>query len=188
MPKITMIIKDSNIRTACCFAEPRTPRIPIGFDEKNSDCLRLKQVLKEQAVYLIETLGVTHFISGVDLDVGQFVAEIVLDLKRDYPEITLECVIPYEDQAANWTIAQRDRYFSIVERCDNETLLQSHYSKDCIRKKKEYMVKQSNYVLVVWNGKPGGEGEILSIARTLGKIMILINANTFEVRTDSNKH
>jgi len=94
----------------------------------------------------------------------------------------------YEDQAANWTIAQRDRYFSIVERCDNETLLQRHYSKDCIRKKKEYMVKQSNYVLVVWNGKPGGEGEILSIARTLGKIMILINANTFEVRTDSNKH
>ncbi|TGE37165.1 DUF1273 family protein [Desulfosporosinus fructosivorans] len=183
-----MIIKDSNIRTACCFAEPHTPSIPIGFDEKNADCLRLKQVLKEQAVYLIEAVGVTHFISGVDLGVGQFVAEIVLDLKRDYPETTLECVIPYEDQAANWTIAQRDRYFSIVERSDKETLLQRHCSKDCIRKKKEYMVKQSNYVLVVWSGKPGGAGKILSIARTLGKILILISTNTFEVRTDSNKH
>ena len=185
---MTMLIKEANIRPACCFAGPRPQSLPLGFDEENAGCLRLKQVLKEQAVYLIEALGVTHFISGVDLGVGQFAAEIVLDLKRDYPEITLECVIPCEDQAAKWTIAQRDRYFSIVERCDKETLLQRHYTKDCIKKKKEYMVKQSNYVLAVWNGKPGGAGNILSFARTLGKTVILIDPNTFEVRTDSNKH
>ena len=179
---MTMLIKEANIRPACCFAGPRPQSLPLGFDEENAGCLQLKQVLKEQAVYLIEALGVAHFISGVDLGVGQFAAEIVLDLKRDYPEVTLECVIPCEDQAANWTIAQRDRYFSIVERCDKETLLQHHYSKDCIRKKKEYMVKQSNYVLVVWNGKSGSSGKLLSIARTLGKIVILIDSNTYEVR------
>jgi len=182
LPKIAMIIKDANIRTVCCFSEPSTKSFQIGFDENNAGSLRLKQVLMEQAVYLIEAMGVTHIISGVDLCVGQFFAEIVLDLKRDYPEVTLECVIPCEDQAANWTIAQRDRYFSIVERCDKETLMQRHYSKDCIRKKKEYMVKQSNYVLEVWNGKSGGSGKLLSIARTLGKIMILIDSNTYEVR------
>lgn len=137
-----------------------------------------------QAVYLIEAMGATHFISGVDIDVGQLFSEIVLDLKRDYPEITMECVIPYEDQAANWTIAQRDRYFSIVERCDKETLLQRQYSKDCFKKKKEYMIKQSNYVLVVWNGKSVEAGKILSSARTLGKTVILVDPNTFEVRTD----
>ncbi|OLN27936.1 hypothetical protein [Desulfosporosinus metallidurans] len=46
------------------------------------------------------------------------------------------------------------------------------------------MVKQSNYVLVVWNGKPGGARKILSFARTLGKIVIQIDPITFEVRTD----
>jgi Uncharacterized protein conserved in bacteria len=177
-----MIIKDTSIRTACCFSEPCTKSFHIRFDENNAGNLRLKQVLMEQAVNLIEAMGVTHFISGVDLFLGQFIAEIVLELKRDYPEVTLECVIPCEELAANWTIAQRDRYFSIVERCDKETLLQHHYSKDCIRKKKEYMVKQSNYVLVVWNGKSGSSGKLLSIARTLGKIVILIDSNTYEVR------
>ncbi|WP_291299591.1 hypothetical protein [Desulfosporosinus sp. BICA1-9] len=29
----------------------------------------MKQVLMEQAVYLIEAMGVTHFISGVDLHI-----------------------------------------------------------------------------------------------------------------------
>jgi len=104
----------------------------------------------EQVVYLIEAMGVTHFISGVDLCVGQCVAEIVLDFKRDYPEVTLECVIPCEDQAANWTIAQRDRYFSIVERCDKETLLQRHYSKDCIRKKRNTW--SNRVIMCLWYG------------------------------------
>nr|WP_042334666.1 SLOG family protein [Desulfosporosinus meridiei] len=176
-----MILEGAKIRTACCLSGLSIKSFHIGFDENIAGSLRLKQVLMEQAVYLIQAMRVTHFISGVDLCVGQFFAEIVLDLKRDYPEVTLECVIPCEDQAANWTIAQRDRYFSIVERCDKETLLQHHYSKDCIRKKKEYMVKQSNYVLVVWNGKPGSSGKLLSIARTLGKIVILIDSSTYKV-------
>jgi len=44
------------------------------------------------------------------------------------------------------------------------------------------MVKQSNYVLVVWNGKSGSAGKLLSIARTVGKIVILIDSNTYEVQ------
>jgi len=89
-----------------------------------------------------------------------------------------------KEQAANWTIAQRNKYFSIMERCDKETLLQRHNSKDCIRKKKEYMVKKSNNVLVVGNSKSGGIGKIVAFARTLGKTVILIDLNPFEVGTD----
>jgi len=42
--------------------------------------------------------------------------------------------------------------------------------------------KHSNYVLAVWNGKSGSAGKLLSIARTLGKIVILIDSSTYEVR------
>lgn len=185
---MTMLTKEASTKLACCFAGPQPQSLPFGLDEENADCLRLKQVLKEQTVYLIEALGVTHFIGGVDLGVGQYAAEIVLDLKRDYPEIILECVIPCENQAEKWTVAQRERYFSIVEHCDKETLLQHHYTRDCMKKRKEYMVNQSNYVLAVWNGKPGGTYNILSFARILGKPVIVIDPDTFEVHSDSNKH
>ena len=176
-----MKIKNTTLKTACCFSELPTKYFLISFDEKNT--VRLERLLIERLVYLIETMEVTHFISGIDLGVEQFVAEIVLGLKRNYPEITLECVIPYEDQAANWTIAQRNKYFSIMERCDKETLLQRRNSKDCIRKKIEYMVKKSNNVLVVGNSKSGGIGKIVAFARTLGKTVILIDLNPFEVGT-----
>ena len=48
--------------------------------------------------------------------VDMYVAEIVLALKEKYPQITLECAIPYERQAVRWPEALRNRYFSIAER------------------------------------------------------------------------
>ena len=179
---MTMVIKETSTRIACCFAGPRPQSLPFGL-ENDTSCLRLKQVLKEQIIFLVDTLQVTHFISGVDLGVGQYAAEIVLDLKRDYPELTLECAIPCEKQAENWTVAQRERYFSIVEYCDKETLLQHHYTKDCMKKQKEYLINQSNYMIAVWNGKPGYICNILSFARALKKPLIVINPNTFEIHS-----
>lgn len=184
---MTMLTKEANTKISCCFAGPRPQSLPFGFDEENADCLWLKHLLKEQAVYLIEALGVTHFISGVDLGIGQYAAEIVLTLKRDYPGITLECAIPYENQAVKWTIAQRDRYFSIMKRCDKETLLQRHHTENCMKKRNHYMISQSNYVIAVWNGRQGGTCNIVSIARTMGKPMIIIDPNTLEGRSDSYK-
>lgn len=181
---MTTHTKEASTKLACCFAGPRPQSLPFGFNEENIDCLRLKQALKEQTVYLIEDLGVTHFISGVDLGIGQYAAEIVLDLKRDYHGITLECAIPCENQAEKWTVAQRERYFSIVEHCDKETLIQRHKTRDCIEKRKKYMVNQSNYVLTVWNRKTCGASDILSIARQMEKPVIVIDPNTFEVHSD----
>ena len=43
--------------------------------------------------------------------VDMYAAEIVLALKEKYPQITLECAIPYERQAVRWPEALRNRYF-----------------------------------------------------------------------------
>ena len=185
---MTTHTKETCTKLDCCFVGPRPQSLPFRLDEKNTDCLRLKQVIKQQLVYLIEALGVTNFISDGDLGIGQYTAEIILDLKREYPIITLEFAIPCENQAEKWTVAQRERYFYIVEHCDKETLLQHHHTRDCEKKLKEYMVGQSKYVLAVWNGRPGGTRDILFLARILGKPAIIIDPKTFEVRSDSNKH
>ncbi len=94
-------IKETSRKIACCFTGPRPASLPFEMDENSAACLKLEQIVKEQAVNLIKAFGVTHFISGVDLGVGQYAAEIVLDLKKDYPGITLECVSYCENQAVN---------------------------------------------------------------------------------------
>lgn len=167
----------------CCFVGHSPKSLSFGFDEESDNCMRLKQLIKEQVIYLIEDFGVSHFISGVDLGISQYAAEIVLALKRDYPEITLECIIPSENHATKWMVAQRERYFSILERCDKETLLQRHHTKDCMKKRNNHIISQSTYVLAVWNGRPGGTRNIVSIAHQMEKTVIVIDPNTFEVHS-----
>ena len=78
--------------------------------------------------------------------VDMYVAEIVLALKEKYPQITLECAIPYERQAVRWPEALRNRYFSIAEQCDQETMLQTHYTQDCLRNRKVGLDSAAGYL------------------------------------------
>ena len=128
----------------------------LGYPESDGRCTALKEKLRALIVKLIEEEGVTHFISGMAQGVDMYAAEIVLELKKQHPQITLECAIPYERQAAYWPEPLRNRYFSIAERCDRETMLQRQYTPDCLRKRNRYMVDHADIVLAVWNGGPSG--------------------------------
>lgn len=124
----------------CAFTGHRPQHLPFGFNEEDERCIDLKKTLREQIINLIENEGVTHFISGMAIGVDMYAAEIVLGLKASYPGITLESAIPCESQAAKWSEALRDRYFDIASKCDKETLIQTHYSPDCMDKRNRYMV------------------------------------------------
>ena len=104
-----------------------------------------------------------------------YAAEIVLELKAYYPYITLECAIPCESQAEKWSEPLRDRYFEIVENCDKETLLQTHYTTECMQRRNEYMVNKSRYVFAVWDGTSSGTGNTVRYAEAKGKTVIILN-------------
>ena len=125
----------------------------------------------------VETLTDT-FISGMAQGVDMYAAEIVLELKEQYPQITLECAIPYERQAVRWPAALRERYFSIAERCDKETMLQRQYTRDCMKKRNQYMVDCADVVLAVWNGEPSGTGQTVWYAKEKGKLVWRIDPAT----------
>ena len=77
---------------------------------------------------------------------------------------------------------QRNRYYSIVERCDNEMLLQSHHTDDCLIIRDKYMVRKSNFLLAVLNGKNDETTSAVHYARSISKHVIVIDPETYEVR------
>ena len=99
-----------------------------------------------------------------------------------HPQITLECAIPYERQAVRWPEALRNRYFSIAERCDQETMLQRQYTPDCLRKRNQYMVDHADIILAVWNSSPSGTGQTVWYARETGKPVWIVRPDTLEVQ------
>ena len=165
----------------CAFTGHRPQHLPFGMNENDERCIKLKEELKEQIINLIEAENVTHFITGMALGVDLYAAEIVLDLKARYPSITLESAIPCETQAVKWSAAQRERYYDIAAQCDKETMLQCHYSPDCMDKRNRYMVDHADYILAVWNGCPSGTGNTVRYAHKKGKSIIVINPDSLDV-------
>ena len=160
----------------CAFTGHRPQSLPFGLNESDERCTHLKGKLREEIIRLVDEQKVFHFITGMAIGVDMYAAEIVLELKAGcYPGIRLECAIPCEEQASKWTEKQRDRYFDIVSRCDQETLIQRHYSSDCFDRRNSYMVDQADYLIAVWNGRPSGTGKTVRYARQTGKPVIVID-------------
>ena len=62
----------------------------LGYPESDGRCAALKEKLRTLIIRMMEEEGVTHFISGMAQGVDMYAAEIVLELKKQYPQITLE--------------------------------------------------------------------------------------------------
>ncbi len=105
--------------------------------------------LRQEMIKQVKEKGVTHFISGTECGVELDAAEIAIGLKAEYPELIVECVIPYETQAEFWSEENRDRYFRIIESCDKEIMLQKHFSLDAINRSKKWITEQSEVTLLI---------------------------------------
>ena len=180
---------EKEIQKTCCFTGHRPQRLPFKFDEQHPACARLKGLLRQELTRLITEEEVNRFITGMALGTDQICAELVLELKEAYPQITLECAIPYEEQAAKWTVPQRDRYFSIIVRSDCENQLQGAYTKDCMAKRNRYMVEESGHVLAVWDGTArSGTGQTVRYARELGRKVTVIDSETFQITRENQQN
>jgi len=81
--------------TTVCLTGHNPQTLTILGDENSLETTQLRKVLKKSIIELIETENAKHFISGMSLGIDMMCAEIVLELKEEYPFITLECALPY---------------------------------------------------------------------------------------------
>ena len=156
----------------CCVTGNRPQKFPwkYGRGRKHKKYLA---GLDEQLDELIG-LGYLHFISGGALGVDQDFAEAVLEAKKIYAPITLEIAVPCRAQAKRWTVVERLRYCSILDRADKVTVLSEYYTPACMQRRNEYIVDKSDLVLAYWNGEEsGGTFYTMSYAKRQGKALIV---------------
>ena len=163
-------------KRSCCFTGHRPSKLPFGYNEEDPRCVRLKEKLKKEIIRQIEENGVTHFITGMALGIDMFAAEEVIELKKTYPDITLEAAIPCETQCSRWSEGLRERYFAILEHCDSKMVLFPHYTRFCMQKRDEYMVNNSQSVIALYiEGTPGGTKYTVEYAKKKGKDVVFID-------------
>ena len=155
-------------RSTCCFTGHRPDKLPWGVHEEDPRCVVLKQRIAK-ALEEEYAAGVRHFISGMARGADLYFAEAVLALRDVHSDVVLECARPCESQADRWPEEERERYQSILDRCNYETLVQPHYDRWCMMRRNRYMVDRSSRLLAVYDGVPkGGTAQTLSYALSRG--------------------
>ena len=90
-------------------------------------------------------------------------------------------MIPHEEQAARWSEAWRERYFSLLEQADDTVLISAHYTRDCFHRRNRYMVDNADKLLALYTGGiTGGTAYTVQHAQQKNKEVIIINPNTME--------
>lgn len=162
------------------FTGHRPKGLPFGYNEKDSRCKKLKKALKKLILNKIQEENTTAFLSGMALGTDMFAAEIVLELKRKFRDITLTAVLPCRTQAARWNKESTAIYENILNKCDKVIVLQEEYSPNCMHKRNLYMVEHSDCVIAVWSGTEGGTSNTIRIATDRHLHVTVLDPTTFE--------
>lgn len=129
----------------CCITGPE--RLPDGIGEK---CVREK--LETEIRRMVTYEGITCFYIGMCPGICQWAAEMVLQMKKECPSVKLRCVLSCETLADDWTEPQRDRFYTVMEHCDEELMLQGAYTSDCEKTCAKFLVKHCESLLAFWDG------------------------------------
>lgn len=150
----------------CCFTGHRPSNLPWGYNEKGVKFFIFKLRLYNKIIRAINS-GYIHFISGMALGIDMICAEIVLNLKKRYPNITLECAIPCTNQAEKWTNYSIVKYNNILSKADTITYVSSRkYYKGCMHNRNKYMIDNSNLLIAIYNGSNGGTKQTIQYAKS----------------------
>lgn len=135
----------------------------------------LKEALAGQIAALAGK-GVTDWLCGMAQGADQYMAQIVLDLRKENPALRLHCILPCEGQEAKWPAAERERYHSILKQADEVVYVSRAYHPDCMLDRNRYLVDHSSILLAVYNGMwRSGTGATVRYAQRRERTLILID-------------
>ncbi len=157
----------------CCFTGHRPVKLPWGMNEADPRCADLKHRLRS---VLCETYnnGYRHFICGMAIGCDTYFAEAVLDLKKEYGDLTLEAAVPCDSQADKWNRKQREKYQSLLSACDTVTYVSHMYSPDCMMKRNRYMIDSSSLLIACFNGRSSGTMNTIVYAERSGVLTVIL--------------
>lgn len=90
--------------------------------------------------------GVRTFLCGMAAGAETAAAEVVLALRDStLSDLRLVGVLAWEERTNNWSKPDRDRFFAVMERCDEEIMLQTAYTEGALERQREYLLQNSEY-------------------------------------------
>ncbi len=140
-----------------------------GHREIEINCAgNIAKALK-RALRTLISRGAEHFLAGGALGFDTLAALCVLELKEEYPHITLELVLPCKNQTKLWTESGRSIYNAILKEADRVKFVCETYTSTCMHERNRRLVDGSDMCVAYLQHRGGGTAYTVAYALKQGK-------------------
>lgn len=121
--------------------------------------------LVDLARAVLQRKAPTRVISGMAQGWDTALAIAAVDLG-----IAFDAYVPFEGQESRWPAAAQRRYRDLLSRAATVVIVcEGGYSVEKMQTRNERMVDDSDLVVALWNGTPGGTRNCIDYAETVGR-------------------
>lgn len=148
---------------SCCFTGYRPEKFDFKFIETDE---KFKVFTKRLLTAISKTIesGCTTFYTGMACGFDIIAAEHLALMKCINKNLKLVAVIPFKDQAKNFSPEWKHRYEALLKSCNETIVLNDVYEKWVFAQRNRYMVDHSSFCITYFDGKPGGTKNTLKYA------------------------
>lgn len=130
--------------------------------------------LLNRAVDDLISKGYVNFYCGMAMGFDLIAAGVVLQAKKNHPQIKLIACVPCPKQQKYFPSEEKDKYERIISLCDKVEILSEKYYKGCMLARDRFMVDNSGCVLAYMNKTDGGTAYTVKYAKSKNKEIFII--------------
>ncbi len=116
----------------------------------------------------LDNLKPTHVVSGMALGWDQALAEAAY--QRGIP---FTAAVPFQGQESQWPASSQAKYRDLLSKADRVQIVsEGGYSAWKMQRRNEWMVRNSNLVIALWDGSPSGTSHAVEAAKRVGRQVV----------------
>lgn len=156
-----------NKNTTVCFSGHRPEKLFDGAPVTSEPVRRLLSVLY---LAIDETIreGYDTFITGMARGIDLWAGSLLLEFKRRYPHIKIVCAIPFPGQMNPLEGEDKISYMAVMSMAHEIVYVSDKYTRDCMRKRNQFMVDNSSKLIAVVRDWRSGTGQTIRYAQKKG--------------------
>lgn len=132
------------------------------FDEKNPGIFFIKKALENRFRALLDE-GLEWVILSGQLGVETWAAEVVLEMKEEFPELKYAVLTPFLDQEKKWNETKQENYRMLIEQADfHRSLTSKPYEAPWqFIEKNKFFLRNSDGILIVYDEETDGSPKFI---------------------------
>ena len=148
----------------CFFAGHRPYKFAFLPEEEENFIPKLTAEISKTVRQLFDN-GYDTFLCGGTIGFDIMCAESVVELKKEFPNVRLVCMLPFENHYSDFPAEWQERFLKILEACDFIDYVSPEKVVGCYYDRNANMIKNSSHMVTYFDGKGGGTARVVAAAQ-----------------------